>query len=181
MLKAFTNNASTIWSCLYQLPQLRMIRSSLTLEAAKTLVHAFISSRLDYCNSLLYGVSNSLLAKLQTVQNAAALVITGTRKFDHVTPVLRDLHWLPVRQRISFKLAMMVYKYLHGLALSTCLMSALLSHPSSAGGRSVGRFAIGWRNFVMSGPATWNRLPVELQTSSLSIDTFAKKSQISFV
>jgi len=94
-------------SCLYQLPQLPMIRSSLTLEAAKTLVHAFISNRLDYCNSLLYGVSDSLLAKLQTVQNAAARVITGTRKFDHITPVLSDLHWLPVRQRISFKLAMM--------------------------------------------------------------------------
>jgi len=71
-----------------------MIRSSLTLEAAKTLVHAFISSRLDYCNSLLYGVSDSLLAKLQTVQNAAAHVIIGTKKFDHITPVLRDLHWL---------------------------------------------------------------------------------------
>jgi len=102
-------------SCLYhQLRQLRMIRSSLTLEAAKTL----LQQSLDYCNSLLYGVSDSLLAKLQTVQNAAARVITGTRKFDHITPVLRDLHWLPVRQRISFKLAMMVYKCLHGLATS---------------------------------------------------------------
>jgi len=81
--------------------------SSLVLEAAKTLVHAFISRRLDYCNSLLYGVSDSLLAKLQTVQNAAARVITGTRrKFNHITPVLRDLYWLPVRQRITFKLAM---------------------------------------------------------------------------
>jgi len=85
-----------------------MIRSSLTLEAAKTLVHAFISIRLDNCNSLLYEASDSLLAMLQTVQNAAASVITGTRKFDHITPVLRDLYWLPVRQRISFKLAMMV-------------------------------------------------------------------------
>jgi len=95
-----------------------MIRSSLTLEAAKTLVHAFISIRLDNCNSLLYEASDSLLAMLQTVQNAAASVITGTRKFDHITPVLRDLYWLPVRQRISFKLAMMVYKCLYGLAPS---------------------------------------------------------------
>ena len=60
------------------------------------MVYAFVSSRLDYCNSLLYGVSDSLLAKLQTVQNTAARVITGTRKFDHIIPVLRDLHWLPV-------------------------------------------------------------------------------------
>ena len=64
----------------------------MTLEAAKTLVHAFISSRLDYCNSLLYGISNSLLAKLQNAQNAAACIVTGTRKFDHITLVRRDLH-----------------------------------------------------------------------------------------
>jgi len=61
-------------SCLFQLRQLRMVRSSLTSEAAKTLVHAFVSSRLDYCNSLLYGISDGLLTKLQTVQNAAARV-----------------------------------------------------------------------------------------------------------
>ena len=83
-----------------------MVRSSLTLEAAKTLVHVFVSSCLDYANSLLYGISDGLLAKLQTVQNAAAPVVTGTRKFDHITPVLHQLHWLPVRQRITFKLAM---------------------------------------------------------------------------
>jgi len=97
-------------SCLFQLRQLRMVRSSLTLEAANTLVHAFVSSRLDYCNSLLYGISDGLLAKLQTVQNAAARIVTGTRKFDHITPVLHQLHWLPVRQRITLKLAMITLK-----------------------------------------------------------------------
>ena len=61
-----------------------------------TLVHAFVSSRLDYCKSLLSGIGDGLLTKLQTVQNAAARVVTGTRKFDHITPVLRQLHWLPV-------------------------------------------------------------------------------------
>jgi len=57
-----------------------------------------------------------LLKKLQAVQNAAARVVTGTKKFDHMPPVLRGLHWLPVRQRIKYKLAMTVYKCLHGLA-----------------------------------------------------------------
>ena len=76
----------------------------------KTLVHSFISSRLDYCNSLLYGVDDSLLKKLQAVQNTAARVTAETRKFDHITPVLRELHWLPVRKRIVYKLAVMVYK-----------------------------------------------------------------------
>jgi len=92
------------------------VRSSLTTESAKTLVHAFVSIRLDYCNSLLYGVSDELLQKLQIIQNAAARVVTGARKFDHITPVLHELHWLPVRQRITFKLAMTVYKCLAGLA-----------------------------------------------------------------
>ena len=95
-----------------------MVRSSLTLEAAKTLVHAFVSSRLDYCNSLLYGIDDGLLTKLQTVQNAAARVVTGTRKFDHISPVLLQLHWLLVRQRITFKLAMITFKCLHGLVPS---------------------------------------------------------------
>jgi len=75
----------------------RLVRSSLTSDTAKTLVHAFISSRLDYCNSLLYGVGDGLLKKLQPVQNATARVVTGAKKFDHITPVFRNLHWLPVR------------------------------------------------------------------------------------
>jgi len=175
-------------SCLYQLRQLRMIRSSLTLIAAKTLVLAFVRSRLDYCNSFLYGISDTLLAKLHTVQNTAARVIIGTcRKFDHITPVLRDLHWLPVQQRISFKLAMMVYKCMHGLAPS--YLADICSPVSSVVGRwqlrsaNSGTLVVPWytrttigrRNFAVSEPATWNRLPVELRTSSLSIDIFAKK------
>lgn len=173
-------------SCLFQLRQLRMVRSSLTLEAAKTLVHAFVSSRLDYCNSLLYGISDGLLAKLQTVQNAAARVVTGTRKFDHITPVLHQLHWLPVRQRITFKLAMITFKCLRGLAPSyladVCIpVSSVVGRwqlRSADSGTLVvprTRTTIGRRDFAVSGPATWNSLPVELRTSSLSSQTFAKK------
>ena len=82
----------TCRACFSQLRQLRQVRSSLTIETTKTLVHAFVSSRLDYCNSLLYGINNGLLKKLQAVQNAAARITTETRKFDHITPVLRELH-----------------------------------------------------------------------------------------
>jgi len=74
--------------------------------------------RLDYCNSLLTGVGDSVLRKLQSVQNAAARLNTNTRKFDHIKPVLRDLLWLSVRLRIVFKTAMLVYKYLQCLAPS---------------------------------------------------------------
>jgi len=66
---------------------------------------------------LLYGISDGLLMKLQTVQNAAAHIVTGTRKFDHITSMLHQLHWLLVWQRIAFKLAMITFKFLHSLAL----------------------------------------------------------------
>ena len=78
--------------------QLRPVTRVLSAEAAKTVVHAFISLRLDYCNSLLFGISNNLLRRLQAVQNAAARLVTGTRRREHITSVLRQLHWLPVRQ-----------------------------------------------------------------------------------
>jgi len=81
-------------------------------QTDKTLVQAFVSSRLDYCNCLLIG----LMRRLQAVQNAAARLITGTRRHDHITPILRQLHWLPVRQRAEFKLAMLVFKSIRGLA-----------------------------------------------------------------
>jgi len=67
----------------------------------------FILSRLDYCNSLLYGIPDILFRRLQAVQNAAALLVTGIRKYDHITPVLHQLRWLPVRQRVEFKLAVL--------------------------------------------------------------------------
>ena len=102
-------------SCFFRLRRLRAIKQSLTSDATRTLVHAFVSSRLDSC-SLLAGVSSQLLQRLQVVQNAAARLVTGARRSEHMTPVLRDLHWLPVRQRITFKTAVLVYKCLHGMA-----------------------------------------------------------------
>lgn len=80
------------------------------------LVHVFIFSRLDYCNSLYYGTQRKLLDRLQMVQNSAARLLTGTRKYDHITPVLRSLHWLPVPYRINFKILIFVFKSLHGVA-----------------------------------------------------------------
>jgi len=84
------------------------LQSAIVPAATKTLIHAFISSRLDYCNQLLVGVSARLLDKLQSLQNAAARLVTGTRKLDHITPVLREIHWLPVRQRVKFRTAVLV-------------------------------------------------------------------------
>jgi len=92
-----------------------MLRS-LTHEAARTLIQAFISSRLDYCNSLHYGVSDSLIRRVQSVQKADARLRTGAGRRDHISPVLRKLHWLPVQRRVDYKLACFVFSSLSGHA-----------------------------------------------------------------
>jgi len=98
----------------FQVRQLRPFIRSLTTEAAKTLVQAFISCCLDYCNSLLYGVTENVMRRVQSLQNAAACLITGARRRDHITPVLCQLHRLPVRQQVEFKLTCLVRQALCG-------------------------------------------------------------------
>ena len=94
------------------------IRSFLTNEAAAQLVHSFVTSRLDYGNSLLYGIDGASLDKLQRLQNTAARIVSLTKKYDHITPVLKQLHWLPVRLRIKFKIILLAFKALNDLAPS---------------------------------------------------------------
>ena len=96
----------------FHIRALRHIRPSLTTEACKTIAAAIIGSRLDYCNSLLVGTSVSNLARLQLVQNTLARVVTEKSRFCHITPVLSELHWLPVRHRINFKIATITFKVL---------------------------------------------------------------------
>jgi len=80
-------------------------RRSLTSRARAMLVTCFVFARLDYCNAVFAGLSRCDLDALQAVQNAAVKLVAGARKFDHVTPLLRERHWLPVQQRITFKTA----------------------------------------------------------------------------
>ncbi|XP_054875006.1 uncharacterized protein LOC129350900 [Amphiprion ocellaris] len=89
------------------------IRNILSQSDAEKLVHAFVTSRLDYCNSLLSGCPNSSLKYLQLIQNAAARVLTGVSKRDHISPILDSLHWLPVKSRIEFKILLLTYKALN--------------------------------------------------------------------
>ena len=89
---------------------MRPTLQSLSRDSAKTLVQAFISSRLDYCNSVLYSVTNNLLQRLQSVQNAAARLIMRMGRREHVSPVLQELHWLPVRRRVDYKLGTLMFK-----------------------------------------------------------------------
>ena len=86
----------------FHLNNIRRIKKYLSNESTQILVHAFIIGRLDYCNSLLYGVPDVHLGKLQRVKNSAARLICNKSRFDHITPVLYSLYWLPIRFRIIF-------------------------------------------------------------------------------
>jgi len=142
-----------------------------------TLVQAFISSHLDYCNSVLYGVTDNLLQRLQSVQNAAARLITRMGRREHISPVLQELHWLPVRRRVDFKLATLMFKSLPYTA-AHCRISqihasrhlrpvAIPAHmaPSHACIIPWSRTRLGDRSFDVAGLWLWNKLPASLQSS----------------
>ena len=99
---------------------IRRKRRFLSNDSLRTLVHAFITSRLDYCScfscGLLYGLPKEEIAKLQRVQNTVARLVMGTTKFSPVTPVLHELHWLPVQARIHFNILLLAFKAIHCLA-----------------------------------------------------------------
>ena len=124
-----TSETSIIYCYLYNI---RRIRKYLSKECTETLIHAFISSRLDYCNSLLYGLPAYQIQKLQRVQNSAARLVFHESKFCHITPLLRALHWLPVAYRIVFKILLLTFKAIHKLPPN--YISELVS-PKDTGGR----------------------------------------------
>ena len=94
----------------FHLRSINLVSDSLTDEATVMLVHALITSKLDYCNSLLHGLPDKLIYRLQRLQNIAARIVSRTSKFEHITPVMYELHWLLVEMRIRFKLLLLVYQ-----------------------------------------------------------------------
>ncbi len=114
---SFDSHVSSICkTAFFNLRNISELRPMLSMSNAEMLINAFMTSRLDYCNALLGGCSACLINKLQMVQNAAARVLTRTRKYDHISPVLSTLHWLPIKHRIDFKILFITYKELNGLA-----------------------------------------------------------------
>ena len=166
----------------YQLRRIAKIRKYLSLESAKTLIHAFVTSRLDHCNALLYGIDNNLLQKLQYIQNSAARLLTRTRKYDHITPVLKELHWLPVEKRIMFKLLLITFKALKNFAPSY-ICDLITRYKPARVLRSCNKNLLkvprsrtktyGDRAFSFAAPALWNTLPAQV-TSSVTIREFKR-------
>src|SRR6218665_1728857 len=106
-------------SCCYQLRRLRVIARSLTVNAAVSLVHAFVFSCLDHCSSIFTGLPGVRMEKLRWVHRAAARLIGGFKKFDHISQYMRDvLHWLPFPQRISYRIVSLMWWCLSGWAPS---------------------------------------------------------------
>lgn len=140
------------------------IRKFLSVEHLKTLVNSIIIAKVDNCNSLFYGISSYDSNRLQKFQNSCARLIFGKRKYDHVSGILRELHWLPSEARTYFKILCYVYKSIHGMApeyLSELIVITRDYNLSLYVPRC--KTMIGDRAFSVSGPRLWNALPVELR------------------
>ena len=163
---------------------IRRIRKFLNHETVQILVNAFVTSCLDYCNSLLYGLPATQLNKLQRAQNAAARLICNISRFDHISPILFELHWLPIKHRINFKILLITYKALHGLPPNYITELITVKPLSRYNLRSDGELflqrptikssaTLGDRSFALTAPTLWNELPTEIRHAN-SILTFKK-------
>ena len=162
-------------SAFFYIYNISRIRKYLSRDSAKTLVHAFISSRLDYGNSLLFGLPQNQIQKLQ---NSSARLIFSLCRYCHITPLLFDLHWLPVNQQIVFKILWLVYKVLYQLA-SSYLVDLISVMPCSSYNRRRDNNGVllrhlpahskktsGDRSFLRAAPKLWNNLPFEIRCSN---------------
>ena len=173
-LKMTAHVSHVVKTAYMHIRKLRSVKKYLTKHAMKTLVQCFIISRLDYCNSLLYGIAEESLDRLQKVQNAAARLIFGLRKYDHVTEALMELHWLPIRSRIDYKIALITYKTLHGDG-PEYLKEMLTPMQNRKSLRSMNGDLLklpksklksgGDRSFSVAAPRVWNSLPIKLKCS----------------
>jgi hypothetical protein len=166
---SFENQITNVCrTAFFHLRNIAKIRHMLSVADAEKLIHAFMTSRLDYCNALLGGCPARSINKLQLVQNAAARVLTRTKKYDHISPILSSLHWLPVKFRIDFKILLTTYKALNGLApqyLSDLLPRYIPSRSLRSQNSGllivprISKSTKGGRSFSYLAPKLWNSLP----------------------
>ena len=162
----------------YHLHNISRIRRFLSFDPTKALVHALIASRVDYCDSLLYGLPATQLNKIQRVLNAAARLVCRSPRYCHITPLMYNLHCLPINLRIRFKVLLFVFKAIHSIAppyisdlisvkpnssynLRSSSAGILLAFPSRKTKRTLGDWL-----FSVAAPTLWNELPLGL-TSGL--------------
>lgn len=166
-------------SAWYHLKNISRIRRCLPDEACERLIHAFITTKIDYCNGLLYALPKKTILKIQRVQNGAARILKRVPGRNHITPVLRELHWLPVQARIEYKIILTAFKCIHGFAPKYLDELIEVRDPPRPGMRSsaapmltsaLGRNVHMTRSFGFSAPCLWNSLPETIrQVQSLMI------------
>ncbi|XP_032387662.1 uncharacterized protein LOC116699262 [Etheostoma spectabile] len=171
---------NTTKTAFYHLQNISRLRQWLSNSVAETLIHSFITSRLDYCNGILFGLPSKSTDRLQYVQNSAARMLTHTKLGLHITPILKKLHWLPIKSRIKYKILLLTYKSLHGLA-PQYLTDLLHPYTQSRSLRSSDKDLLavpnsrlrtfGDRAFCVSAPSLWDKLPLAIRSAS-SIITF---------
>ena len=179
----FRSHTSAICSsCIYHIRDLRRIRRYLDLDSVKLLANALVSSRLDYCNSLLSGIAETDLTKLQHVLNHLALVVTKSPPFTRSVPLLRSLHWLPVKYRVHFKIFLLTYKVFHEEqpVYRRSLIATSLPSRSLRSNRGITlsipsiKTNTGIRAFNSCAPSLWNNLPLSVR-SATSVATFKRR------
>ena len=164
-------------SSLYKLRNLKIIRNHFNQKNFEILIHAFITAKIDYCNSLFSGISKSDLRPLEVVQNFAAKLVLKRSKFESSRPLLKKLHWLPISRRIDYKLLLITYKARN--SLTPDYISALMSAPNINSFYSL-RSAedltlldvylshskrMRDRGFSIYAPKMWNLIPREIRES----------------
>ena len=181
---SFDNHVAKVCrACCYHLCDLRRIRKFLSVETAILLANAMVSSCLDYCNSLLYGVGKSNRDKLQRVQNDLCRIIFRLDKMSHVTHFLKKLHWLPIQHCIFFKYNLLVFKAINlsqSPYLSALIRSSSLTHGNRLSVSSTHpKKHIGRRGFAVATPTEWNKLPQTVR-SQQTIDGFRSQLKTRF-
>ena len=171
------------------LQNISRVRHHLDIPTTKTLVQALVLCKIDYCNSLLLGIPKYNIQKLQKIQNACSKVIYKLSKYDHVTPLLKELHWLPIVHWISFKICILMFKCIHGLAPRYLSDLVILPHPHSQTLRSINnnvlytcrsRTELVHRgSFRSQGPRMWNSLPNNI-TQCQTLTAFKSKLKTYF-
>ena len=170
-----THITKTCGSAFFYLYNIRHIRKCLTSECTEKLIHAFITSRLDYCNSLLYGVPDHHMQRLQRIMNSRARLIFCARKHYHITPLLQQLHWLSIRLRSNILL--ISFQVFQGSAPKYFidLISVLPPSPYDLRRNNKGillsipkrftKVTMGDRTFMATAPRLWNSLPVSFRSA----------------
>ena len=168
----------------YHIRNISKIRKYISKSTTEILIHSFVSSKLDFCDSLLFGAQKRDIVKLQSVQNAAARIIAGLKKRDHITETLRDLHWLPVEERIVFKINLITFKTLNGSGPRYLEDILKFYHQSRTLRSSRDHLRLeepnfnmktyGQRAFSVAAPRLWNKLPFEVRACS-DVNLFKSK------